>query len=258
MLTHEIHGQGPDLVMVHGWGMHAGIWSDWADSLAEDFRVHLLELPGHGRSDDSAGVGLDDWSAALAGCVPGRAWWLGWSLGALVCMNIARLYPQQVRGLVLVAGTPRFVRGPEWPCAVDGAVFDQFSVQLQEDLQRTLARFLSLQMRSAEGGTEGLRRLRTLLGLRPLARPGALRDGLALLQHSDLRAALEDLACPLHWLLGERDTLVPAEAGRRLPGSCEIVAGAGHAPFLSHPRLCSERIRGWFGTADEQERHAAV
>lgn len=257
MFMPEVRGSGPDLAMVHGWGMHPGIWSDWADSLAEDFRVHLVALPGHGGYGHTVGARLDDWSADVAGQVPDGAWWLGWSLGALVALNVACRFPDRVRGLVLVAGTPRFVTAPDWSCAVDAAVFDQFACQLQQDVDRALTRFLSLQVRGSEGGGDGLRRLRGLLAQWPYPREQVLSDGLQLLQQSDLREALSALEIPAHWLFGERDTLVPASVSGRVPGSCEIVAGAGHAPFLSHPQVCAAHVRRWL-LRQGGRRHAAV
>jgi pimeloyl-[acyl-carrier protein] methyl ester esterase len=254
----EIRGSGPDLVMVHGWGMHAGVWSDWVDSLSGHFRIHLVELPGHGGNGYDVGPSLDDWSLAVARQVPGPAWWLGWSLGALVAMNVARLCPLQVRGLVLISGTPRFVTAPDWPCAVDTAVFDQFAAQLAQDPERTLVRFLSLQVRGAEGDGGALRRLRTLLRERPYPQARALHDGLQLLQHCDVRGILDSLDAPLFWLFGERDTLVPAAVSARLPGRRETVEGAGHAPFLSHPRVCTAHIRRWLLQDAEYGQHAAV
>jgi pimeloyl-[acyl-carrier protein] methyl ester esterase len=158
---------------------------------------------------------------------------------------------------VLVAGTPRFVTAPDWPCAVDATVFEQFATQLRQDVNRTLVRFLSLQVRGSEGASEGLRRLRSQLTLRPCPQEQALSDGLHLLQHSDLRAALPGLQAPLFWLFGERDTLVPAAVSRQVPGSCAVIAGAGHAPFLSHPQACSAQVRRWLLQA-ERSRYAAV
>ena len=49
-LWHETSGSGPDLVLVHGWGMNAGVWSLLLPALQERFRVTVLELPGHGAS----------------------------------------------------------------------------------------------------------------------------------------------------------------------------------------------------------------
>ena len=45
MLQVEVQGGGPDLVMLHGWGMHSGIWSDWVGTLASEFRVHCVTCP---------------------------------------------------------------------------------------------------------------------------------------------------------------------------------------------------------------------
>ena len=47
MLKVDVYGSGPDLVLLHGWGMHGGLWSDWADELGEWFRVTVVDLPGH-------------------------------------------------------------------------------------------------------------------------------------------------------------------------------------------------------------------
>ena len=46
-----VRGQGPDLVMLHGWSMHSAVWHDLADALASRFTLHLVDLPGHGQSD---------------------------------------------------------------------------------------------------------------------------------------------------------------------------------------------------------------
>ena len=42
------YGQGPDLVLLHGWAMHSGIWGGLVDVLATEYRVNLVDLPGHG------------------------------------------------------------------------------------------------------------------------------------------------------------------------------------------------------------------
>src|SRR5690606_2848134 len=46
----ETHGAGPDLVLVHGWGLHGGLFGPLVPLLAERRRVHVVDLPGHGRS----------------------------------------------------------------------------------------------------------------------------------------------------------------------------------------------------------------
>jgi pimeloyl-[acyl-carrier protein] methyl ester esterase len=256
MLHCESRGAGQDLVMVHGWGMHSGVWSDWADRLSAHCRVHLVDLPGHGLSDLRVDDHLDDWSMAVAEVAPADAWWLGWSLGGLVTMNLARLAPRTVRGLLLVATTPRFVAARDWPCAVETSVFEQFAGQVQTRLERTLLRFAALQVRGSDHSGDLLRALHHALKSRPYPSAGALAAGLRLLQNSDLRNTLPVLNGSLHWLFGERDALVPVNVGTRVPGRHAIIAGAGHAPFLSHARACAGQVVDWVTHGTGTDEHA--
>jgi len=38
--------------MLHGWGMHAGIFKSWAADLSKDFTLNLIDLPGHGQNQN--------------------------------------------------------------------------------------------------------------------------------------------------------------------------------------------------------------
>ena len=47
----ESVGRGRPLVMLHGWAMHSGLWFPLLPRLIERYRMHLVDLPGHGYSD---------------------------------------------------------------------------------------------------------------------------------------------------------------------------------------------------------------
>ena len=236
----EVRGAGPDLVFVHGWGMNAGVWAPVVEELAGAYRLHLVELPGHGASVQAEGDGsLEDWAAAIRHAVPSGATWIGWSLGAQVAIRAALDDPARIAGLCLVAGTPRFVQAADWPHAMAGETFRQFSENLTEDHLGTLERFLALQVRGAERASETLRWLRREVRERPRPRDVGLDNGLRLLLETDLRRDLHRLSQPTLWLLGERDTLVPADVGGDLTAlqpnaDILVIGGAAHAPFLSH------------------------
>jgi pimeloyl-[acyl-carrier protein] methyl ester esterase len=237
-LATHVSGSGPDLVLVHGWGMHAGVWDGVVPALSRAHRVTRIDLPGHGASPGDTDFDLPRLRGWLAEAVPAPAVWVGWSLGGLVALDLALHRPDRVRGLVLVAAPTRFLQAPDWPDAVAPEVLDQFAAGLVDDYRGTMLRFLALQTRGAADGREALRRLRDSWAAAPAPRPRALRSGLALLRDTDLRAALPRIACPVLVLAGERDTLVPASAAvacvEAMPGArLEIMAGAGHAPFLS-------------------------
>lgn len=233
-------GYGPDLVLLHGWGMNAAVWEPLSPGLAERFRLSIVELPGHGASQPAAAADLSEWADLCLSVAPASAHWLGWSLGGQVALQAALSAPSRVTGLSLVATTPRFVQEPGWSSAMPVETFEQFAAALQGDPNATLSRFLSLQVKGAEHARETLKLLRSELAQRPPASQAGLAQGLELLLRNDLRGRLKDLTSPTHWLFGSRDTLVPAtlQAPLRdlLPGAdIEEIPGAGHAPFLSHP-----------------------
>ena len=151
-----------------------------------------------------------------------------------------------MRGMLLLAATPRFANAPNWLHGIDVPVLEQFGRQLEADTERTLARFLSLQVRAGRAGVHQLRQLQAAMRTRPVAHPDALRTGLRFLQQADLRQIMSGTSLPLRWLLGERDMLVPVSVDGVFPRiPVERVPDAGHVPFLSHPQLCSAVIRRW-------------
>jgi len=250
-LFHEVRGQGPALVMLHGWAMHGGVFAPLVERLADRFEVHCFDLPGHGGSRE-AGVplALDAAVAAIAADAPARALWLGWSLGGLVALHAAQSRPAAVRGLVMLAASPRFVRADDWDAGMDPSVFRNFASELGRNYRGTLDRFLMLEAQGSDHVREELRLLRAGVFARGEPAEAVLCDGLGLLENVDLRAGLHAMTVPSLWLAGRRDRLVSPAAMRaaaaEAPGaSFHEVAGGGHAPFLTHAEEVADAIAGF-------------
>lgn len=80
-----------------------------------------------------------------------------------------------------------------------------------------------------------------------------LKRRLRLLMNLDLRPRLPSLELPVLWVHGSRDLLVPwrraRSAARLLPaGRFELVHGAGHLPYLSHPEVFNAHVRDFLET----------
>jgi len=238
----RLSGETCGLVLLHGWGMNAAVWEGLPTALTDGRQQWRIELPGHGVNPfephhDSRAA----WAEACLEAAPEQAVWIGWSLGGLIALEAALQAPARLQALILLTATPRFVRAPDWPAAMDADVLAQFHDGLLADPTGTLDRFLALQVMGSQAARDTLRILRRELARRPTPLPAALALGLDLLRDTDLRGRIGALACPTLWLFGRRDTLVPAAAGegiaRLLPQArCRVIAGAAHAPFLSHPQ----------------------
>ncbi len=244
----KIMGQGPDLVMLHGWSMHSAVWHDLAEKLAEHFTLHLVDLPGHGQSEWQAGdLELDILIDSLAKQVPQSAYWLGWSLGGLISIGFADRFPERVNKLILLAATPCFVAVDSWPCAMNASVFKAFADNLAEDQAVTLQRFLLLQARGSQHSSDIIRQLAQQLTTEQPPVAVALKAGLNLLINTDMRTPLAKLSCPVKLILGDRDTLIPRqmlETIKQLNPQIETVLllGAGHAPFIAQTAKCQHEI----------------
>jgi len=242
----ETVGNGADLVLIHGWAMHPGTFAPLTQHLAKNFRVHLVDLPGHGYSrDDLDNLEPAQAAAALAARVP-RAVWVGWSLGGLVALHAALLPESLVRGLVMVAASPRFVAAPDWPHGVEIGVFEQFDAGLRSDYRATIERFLALEALGSEHARACLHELRTHVFERGEPVLAALEQGLHVLETSDLRACVSQLKVPSLWLAGRRDRLVPAAAMRwaaqQSPQGRFVEFPTGHAPFIGHAAEVGDAI----------------
>ena len=264
----EVTGRGAPLVMLHGWGMHGGVWGDTAKMLAEDFQVHNVDLPGHGLSGKGEeGTGKGE-APVLPFSLPSSAFSLksvvdelsayfngplnlcGWSLGGIIAQHWAVREPKKVRRLILVSSTPCFAERADWAFGMPQETLAQFAAELEKNHAATLRRFLALQVRGSESERELLGALREKLFSRGEPHLDALRGGLAILRDADLRSALPQIKQPTLVIAGERDKLTPPEAShylaQSLPHARELViAGAAHAPFLSHPEVFVEQVRNF-------------
>jgi pimeloyl-[acyl-carrier protein] methyl ester esterase len=262
-LYSETTGQGPDLVLLHGWGAHSGIWAGLRETLAEDFCVTCIDLPGHGHSPyhEQAMASLPALAEAVLAAAPPQASWLGWSLGGLVAQQAALLEPGRMEKLILLCSTPSFISREGWPDAVDPAVFETFHQDLINDSRATLLRFIALQTRGSKQAGDDARLLKRVL-LQPPPDSEALQAGLNLLRQADMREQTGVISAPVLLLAGARDTLLPKQALPEMTmlfqdAVYEIIDKAGHAPFLSHRDETHRAIHKFLtDTQSVEQQHA--
>ena len=235
----EIIGQGQPLVMLHGWGMHSGVWQPLIKKLSAQYMLYLVDLPGMGNSRPLEPYHLHALADEVAQVIPGVSDVLGWSLGGLVAQRIALNQPDRIRRLVLVGSTPCFVNKAGWDAGIEPSNFETFANNVNSDYKATIMQFLTLQCMKADDARSTLKQLRASFETRPTPTQTTLQRALHILLESDLRNEIANIRKPTLLIHGDRDTLAPVQAAhwmmQQLPhGFLRVMSGSAHAPFLSH------------------------
>lgn len=236
----ESRGRGPNLVMLHGWGLHSGIWEPVARALAGKFRITYIDLPGHGRSGWNKDLKtIDDFAEIIASAIPLRCHLLGWSLGGMIACVIAERHPARIGQLILTNTTPRFIKAADWNCAMAEDDLAILASELADDYRATINRFLALSVRGDERARALLRDLRHEVFKHGDPDQDALKTSLDLLRDTDLRPRLASVTTETLVIAGEADKLTPAGAGEWMAGQLPnaryaCIDKAAHAPFISH------------------------
>ena len=177
---------------------------------------------------------------AIARRLPDACFLAGWSLGAMLALEIAQRAPQRVKGLILIGGTPCFTQHTDWPHAQAPALLDTFCAAVKQEATATRQRFIGLL-------NQGDRQARTIgraLSKRLLAAHSpdtiTLLTGLGWLREVDLRAQIAAIDTPTLLIHGQHDPLMPLAAARWLQATLpnarlDVFADAAHAPFLNNP-----------------------
>jgi len=239
------------VVLLHGWGLNGAAWRPVAERLSGTMRLHVVDLPGFGHSPLPPGgeYSLEAIAEALRPHIPPGAALIGWSLGGLVALQLANQLSPPPAGLMLVASNPMFMAAEDWP-GIQPRVLDSFQQALQQDIGKTIERFLAIQALGAPNAKQDIKRLKGWIHQRPAPHPDALSGGLEILRQADLRPQLDGLRVPLAGVFGRLDSLVPrslhAELSERVPeGRFQLLADAAHAPFVSHADWFVEEVNLW-------------
>jgi pimeloyl-ACP methyl ester carboxylesterase len=105
-IAYQLTGDGPALVLLHGFIVDSRMWRPQLESLSDQFTVIAWDAPGTGQSSDPPETfGIGDWADCLAGFLDAvgvqRAHILGLSWGGILAQEFYRRHSARVLSLVL-------------------------------------------------------------------------------------------------------------------------------------------------------------
>ena len=228
----------PAVVLLHGAGFDHSTWALHSRWFAHHgFSVLAPDLPGHGRSAGKA-LGsiaeMADWTAALleaAGAAKARL--IGHSMGSLIALETSARHPDKVSGLSLIGTAATMTVGPDLLKAAEADDPDAFD----------MVSIWGLGFRAELGGSlaPGLWMHQGAQRVLQQTRPGVLFNDLnACNAYQGALAAAAQVKVPATFILGERDMMTPAKAGKTLAAATPnarivVLPGAGHMMMVEQP-----------------------
>ena len=254
----EVHGDGPPLILLHGWAMDRRVWRPQVESLARHFRLIVPDRRGFGRSTAPPDISLeaDDLTVIRRALGLDRVALLAMSQAGRVALQFALAHPEAV-----------------WALALQGVPLDGFHPDEKPpdavplDSYRALARSGNLGklkalwrahplMRMPGGGAADVDELIDAYEGRDLASSGTAP------LHS-IAERLGDIWAPALVVTGEHDTRWRRLVGDAIAygvgnGSRAVVRGAGHLCNVSHPSEFNALVESFLLRVEERSGLAAA
>ena len=249
-LSFSITGSGPALVFLHGFCEDSRIWEGFVARFKKTHQVICIDLPGFGQSDPVAGITIRDMASGVHAVLENlqiRQFVLtGHSMGGYVALAYAQAWPTGLLGLGMfhthpypdseekkearmksVAFVDRNGQAAYLGQLIPSLFAPSFSKKNQKIVKELIARASAY---PAQGITDALR---------------------AMYQRPDRSEVLQEVKCPVLFIIGKEDEAIPSEMSKRqtaLPATSFIhyLEGVGHMGMLEAEERTLEIFEAFF------------
>jgi pimeloyl-ACP methyl ester carboxylesterase len=235
-IHYEVHGDGPALLLTHGYSSTSAMWRGQIKALSRHHRLVLWDMRGHGQSDYpddplaySEALTIADMAALLDAVGAEDAVVGGLSLGGYMSLAFYRAHPQRVRALLIIDTGPGFKK-------------DEAREAWNKRAHETGDRF----EREGLAVLQSLSRERASVSHRDAT--GLARAARGMLTQRDARVieSLPDINVPALVVVGADDTPFLAASdymAAKIPGAKKVVIpAAGHAVNIDQPEAFIDAV----------------
>ena len=248
-------GDGPAVVLSHGYLMDASMFDAQVAALAPGYRVITWDERGHGGTPAPAPFSYWDSARDVLALLDhlgiGEAVLGGMSQGGFLSLRAALLAPERVRGLVLIDSQA----GTEQEASRDG--YEQLH-QAWLDHGPAAVQELVAAIILGPGQWDGwyARWAAQHARLAPDELGQLTRAFRCLMDRDDITGRLGEVSCPAVVIHGSQDAAIPLERAEQLrdglagPTTFALIEGGPHASNITHPDAVNAAIADFLGTLD--------
>ena len=248
-IAYERAGEGPPLLLLHGFVGDSREWRRQIDALSDAFTVVAWDAPGSGRSSDPPdSFRMPDYADALAGMVDvlglARPHVAGLSFGGALALELYRRHPTVPRTLVLAAAYAGWAGS--LPPEVVGPRLAQ-SLRMSERPPAELAAAMTPTLFSASAPTAAVEGFSAIMAE---LHPAGFRAMARSLAEADLRDVLPRIDVPTLLLYGDQDVRAPLSVGEDLHAAIStstlvVIPGVGHMISVEAPERFIAEVRAF-------------
>jgi pimeloyl-ACP methyl ester carboxylesterase len=245
-------GNGPVIVLLHGYLESSEVWNGFAEKLSSEFRVISIDLPGHGLSDVYNETHTMEFMATavkevLANLHIAKACLVGHSLGGYVTLAFLELFPDNLSGYCLFHSHPF----SDTSAALEKR---QREIEIVKTGKKNLMypenvikMFASSNL---EKYSEAVQRSKDIASLIPGEGIIAVLNGM-MVRPSRL-SVMEEGRFPCLWILGRMDNYIPCDVIQtkvNLPSNASVVVlgNSGHLGFIEEEELSVKIVNDFMG-----------
>ena len=232
-----------ELVLLHSLLTDRSAFDKVKDALAQDFRLHIPDLPGYGASPSRGEATIDAYAERIAPRIPEGAALLGNGFGGFVALAVAIRHGERLGALIAAPALAAFPPPAREPFRIMAGKVREGGMAAV--LDAAINRMFPSAFIAAHPDIVAERK-------RALAQadPQAFARACLALAALDFGAQLQDIACKTLVMAGELDQTTPAALARelagRIPGArFQQLEGCGHCPQIEAPERFVSAVRGF-------------
>lgn len=246
-IAYERLGDGPPLVLVHGWPSNRREWRRQLDGLSDDFTVVAWDAPGAGASSDPPeGFTLADYGDCLAAFIEAlgldRPRVVGLSFGGGLALELYRRHPSVPRSLVLVSAYAG------WAGSLPADVVEQRLQLMLRNSDLPPEEWAPAWIETLLTGSATPEMRQEMMTIARELHPAGTRVAMRAFAAADIRDVLSRIDVPTLLVCGEEDVRAPESVWRPLHEGIRgsklvLVPGVGHMVDIEAGERLNDEIR---------------